>query len=291
MCAAACFNGSMPTQERWAVNGLPWSTPGTLPEHSSHRTGTPVPCWADSGWQGTEKGILNEYSDRLTSKLCTAKYIDMSDHWASENLQTIRTLMERAAVYRRALAPVMSATGVIGIGAALAGWKTDIAAPGPFILYWLGVAVVTLAAGGLLIRRQALQQAEPFWSPPTRRVFQAMMPPLIAGLTIGIIMWVGALEGGDTLSPGYYSNVCLPLIWVILYGCAVHAAGFFMKRGIRLFGWLIILCGCAGFMLGQPETDPGFVDLGYAIMGTVFGLLHLVYGLYLFATERSSAAE
>jgi len=30
----------------------------------------------------------------------------------------------------------------------------------------------------------------------------------------------------------------LPPAWAMAYGCAVHAAGFFTARGVRLFGWL-----------------------------------------------------
>lgn len=213
----------------------------------------------------------------------------MNDHWASENLQTIRMLMERSAIYRRALAPVMTVTGAIGMVAALAGWKANISAPGAFILYWLGVAVIALIAGTVLIRRQALQQSEIFWSPPMRRVSQAMFPALFAGLSIGLLAAFSSRGAGD--APQYTFNIGVPLAWVILYGCAIHAAGFFMPRGIRLFGWVLVLLGCGGFVVGQPETSPGRVDLGYAVMGVVFGLFHVVYGLYLFATEKRSPAE
>jgi len=199
--------------------------------------------------------------------------------------------MERAAVYRRALAPVMSVTGVIGMGAAFAGWKANIAAPTPFVLYWLGVAFVAVVAGALLIRRQALQQGEPFLSPPTRRVTQAMFPPLLAGLVLGLVTVMLDGSDSDPLEPIYHVNVGLPLIWVILYACAVHAAGFFMKRGIRVFGWVVLILGCIGLMLGRPQTETSLVDLGYGIMGGVFGLLHLVYGIYLFATEKRGDTE
>jgi uncharacterized membrane protein YiaA len=78
---------------------------------------------------------------------------------------------------------------------------------------------------------------------------------------------------------------------VILYGCAIHAAGFFIQRGVRLFGWVLLILGCALFLIGTPDTSVGLADLGYLIMGLVFGLLHLLYGLYLFATEKKPAAE
>ena len=42
----------------------------------------------------------------------------MEKNWASDHLHTIRTLMERSALYRRALAPVMIAAGVLGMAGA-----------------------------------------------------------------------------------------------------------------------------------------------------------------------------
>jgi len=215
----------------------------------------------------------------------------MNDQWAAENLQTIRTLMERSAIYRRALAPVMTVTGVIGMGAALAGWKANLAAAGVFLPYWLCVAGVALAAGLLLVRRQAIQQSEPVWSPPARRVSEAMLPPLFAGLVLGIIAVVASRRFDTGSGAAYVSHVGLPLLWVMLYGCAVHAAGFFMKRGIRMFGWILIVCACLGFLVRRPETTQGLVDTGYGIMGVVFGLFHTIYGLYLYATENRCPAE
>jgi hypothetical protein len=221
----------------------------------------------------------------------------MNDDWASEHLQTIRTLMERTALYRRTLAPVTTVTGAIGTVAAWAGWKADFAAPHLFVTYWLAVAAITVVAGLLLIRRQALALSEPFWSPPMRRVAQAMMPALAAGLALGLTAalqgWLGSRHDGTAagLPPSYWANMALPLGWIILYGCAVHAAGFFMQRGIRLFAWILIICGGLGFFWREPQTRQGLVDAGYLLMGAVFGLLHLIYGLYLYASEKRSSAE
>jgi len=46
----------------------------------------------------------------------------MESNWAAEHLQVIRTLMERSALYRRALAPIMIFNGVVGLAAAGLGW-------------------------------------------------------------------------------------------------------------------------------------------------------------------------
>ena len=45
----------------------------------------------------------------------------MQSDWAAENLQVIRTLMERSAIYRRALGPMTTFAGGLGTAAAIAG--------------------------------------------------------------------------------------------------------------------------------------------------------------------------
>ena len=112
----------------------------------------------------------------------------MESNWAAEHLQVIRTLMERSALYRRALAPIMIFNGVVGLAAAALGWALQVGSPRAFILFWAGVGVVAMAGSFLLVRRQALKESEPFWSPPTRRVTQALLPPLAAGLMIGAVV-------------------------------------------------------------------------------------------------------
>jgi hypothetical protein len=86
----------------------------------------------------------------------------MESDWAALHLQTIRTLMERSAVYRRALAPVMIFSGVLGSLAAMVGWSLGDRDSQFFVLYWAAVALVGLAGSFLLIRRQAFKAAEPF---------------------------------------------------------------------------------------------------------------------------------
>jgi hypothetical protein len=213
----------------------------------------------------------------------------MDTNWAAEHLQVIRTLMERAALYRRTLAPVMLLTGSMGLLGAAAGWGWRIELPRSFAVYWLGVGIVTIAAAYVLIRRQALREAEAFWSPPTRRITQALVPALLAGclITVGLCFALGTarLQESMTLyAAGLVSFVWLPAVWMVLYGCAVHAAGFFLPRGMRLFGYFLLLAGCGLFWLGFQH--PPTFRTGHALMGTFFGALHLAYGVYLYFTEK-----
>jgi hypothetical protein len=195
----------------------------------------------------------------------------MQTDWASENLQVIRTLMERSAVYRRALAPVMGAIGLTGLAAAAMAVIANVRTGGAFAGYWMAVAVVCLAEALLLVRRQALKDGDTFWSPPTRRVAQALLPAFFCGMSAGLVC----------LLRRPYAAWLLPPVWMALYGCAMHSAGFFMPRGFKLFGWAFILVGCC-WVLAAP---PSFADASLA-MGIFFGGAHASYGLYLYFTEK-----
>ena len=202
----------------------------------------------------------------------------METNQAAENLQVIRTLMERTALYRRALAPIMTFCGIIGIVAGLAGWQLKITSDQGFVLFWSGVAAVALLGSLLLVRRQALKDAEPFWSPPTRRIAQAMLPALAIGCFTGSVIVLG-LPAHDP-----WTQNILVTVWAWLYGCALHSAGFFVSRGFQRLGWIYAAAGCVlfGYLMGwlggglQPHL----------LMAGIFGGLHLVSGIYLYFTEQ-----
>jgi hypothetical protein len=204
----------------------------------------------------------------------------METKWAEENLQTIRTLMERSAVYRRALAPVMIFAGTVGVAGGIIGSLRELKSQNQFLIHWVVVAAVALAGSILLVRWQALKDSEPFWSPPTRRVIQALLAPFCVG-AFAAAMAIYADQGGEIFA--------FVILWCWLYGCALCAAGFFMPRGMRLFGWVFILAGCSLVLsfLSDPVADRlfGHPDI---LMGAIFGGLHLAYGIYLYFTERKN---
>jgi hypothetical protein len=211
----------------------------------------------------------------------------METNWAAENLQTIRTLMERSAIYRRALAPVMTYVGLLGIVAAVASNAFNLEAYDRFIYYWAGVCTVAVSVAFLLIRRQAIKSAEPFWTPPTRRVVEAMSPAFVLAALITLFALV-LLRGSSNSS-----SIMLPPVWIALYGCGVHAGGFFMPRGIKALGWAFILFGVLLVALNFITPLKDLLLLlkdGDLPMGASFGGMHFAYGIYLYFTEKREIA-
>ena len=205
--------------------------------------------------------------------------MSMETNWAEENLRTIRTLMERSALYRRALAPIMLFAGTLGVVAAAAGLLFHLDSMRAFGGLWLGTAVVVVAGAFLIARRQALNDKEKFWSQPTRRVGQALLPPLFAGMFLGsAFVFVGN------------NNTILTFIWLFFYGCALHSAGFFMPHGMKWFGWIFILFASTGVLLLAAIVPPTAEINAHWLMGFFFGVLHLAYGTYLYLTEKRKNA-
>jgi hypothetical protein len=134
----------------------------------------------------------------------------------------------------------------------------------------------------LLVRRQALRDEEPVWSPPTRRVIEALAPSLIAGGAVGLLLLVFDVRSAVT---AWHAAV----IWVILYGCALCAAGFFTPRGLKRFGMAFVCAGGALHVL-TPVLGEQTGSSAHHLMGFFFGALHFAYGLYLYFTERQRRA-
>lgn len=204
----------------------------------------------------------------------------MEQPWAVEHLQVIRTLMERSALYRRALAPVMMTAGGMGIAAAATAMVLRFNSAGAFASYWIAVSGITLIVSFLLVRRQALKDGEPIWSLPARRVAQALVPGFASGVILSAALVFSKPGSGAWL---------LPPLWMLCYGTALHAAGFFMPRGIRLLGWLFIAAGAAAFATLAILPDFRSFQAASLFMGVAFGIGQIAYGAYLSFSERPAS--
>ncbi len=216
----------------------------------------------------------------------------MQPNWAEENLQVIRTLMERAGLYRRALAPVMFSAGLLGVAAAFMGSQFASIDPGSkgFLYYWVLVCIVALGVTFWITRRQAIRQGEALWTAPMRRVFQSLLPHFAAGALFTFVYSVH-LSPSDGLGGGYNKLILIQVVtfWLAFYGCALSAAGQFISVGVRRLGLGFIISGALIYLnlSSNPKlwyasllAEPNFV------MGLTFGGLHLLAAAYLYFTEK-----
>ncbi len=215
------------------------------------------------------------------------KVIRMNSNWAEENIQVIRTLMERAALYRRAMAPMMFLAGGFALAGAVGAEVGGLENLRTFILFWGVIALAVLIGSGLIVRKQAVKKDEPFWTVPARRVFRSFLPVILVGGVIGAAKVFDGLESPQELSGIGHSFAAS---WALLYGLGLHSAGAFVAKGIKRLGWCFIICGV---LMSVDATALGGLLLKMSpniLMGIVFGGLHLVAGIYLHFTEQKDEA-
>lgn len=189
-------------------------------------------------------------------------------HAAEEHLRTIRSLMERATVYRAISAGPAGLAGVLAVGLGLAFWfRSGDVSPGGFVGAWL--AVLALVGGGntWMLFREARRRGAAFPSPATLHGVRTLLPALLAGGVLGLVY--GWSRG---------ELVVAALWWTTAYGLALLATAGFAPRSIRALGWAFLVAGLAGFCgregglwQGEPGREAG------RIMAATFGGFHLVY--------------
>jgi hypothetical protein len=193
---------------------------------------------------------------------------------AEENLRTIRSLMERATVYRTISAPTALFGGVIGVGISLmptawfqlrTGWDFKIA--------WLAALVVTTAINIWLIRRDAIERGDVFVSPGMRLALRALIPPFLCGAVAGILL----------------EPAVLPTCWTIFYGLGLLATAPFAPRSIVALGIAFLTAGLVFSVL--LVLDQNLVPNPQYAMGATFGLFHLIYAACIWRLRPAASTS
>jgi hypothetical protein len=183
---------------------------------------------------------------------------------ARRDLETIRSLMERAREYRHPPAPAAFVAGGCGVAAGLLTdrYYENLESLG---LLWGGAFVVAFAFMVFFTARAARREGIPFWSPLAREVTFALWPSLVAAIALTVALArAGRLE------------LAAPL-WMLAYGVGGLAAGAFASPIVRVLGFAFLAAGIAQLVL---ELSPGL-----ALAGT-FGGFHLVYGVFALFPSR-----
>ena len=127
---------------------------------------------------------------------------------------------------------------------------------------YLAILILVLAVGTavLLSFKKAKKRREKLWNATSRRLLLNMAVPLVAG---GILILI-------LISKGMFGLIA-PFS-LLFYGLALYNAGKFTYEEVRSLGLLDIGLGLLGSW---------FNEYGLLFWGIGFGLLHIIYGIYL----------
>lgn len=201
---------------------------------------------------------------------------------ALENLRVIRSLMEKAHIYRAISAPAALVGGVlsfVGFFCCTTLMKGIAMLPAEFLKVWITILVITGSLNLLLLARDAKRRGQKFVSDGMKAALKTLAPPLLAGgvVGIGLVVWL-------------HAYTMAALIWIVCYGLALLATASFSPSSLIRLGWLFLISGLILFCLWAANGDVRLIpeDEGIAgfAMASTFGLLHIGYGLAVLFSKK-----
>jgi len=204
---------------------------------------------------------------------------------ALENLRVIRSLMEKAHIYRAISAPAALVGGVLTtvvssvfLWRSFLKWSPTISASS-FLIAWLGVLAVTTILNVLLLSQDARRRGQSFVSEGMKMAVRSIAPAMVVGGVLGIGLVI------------YLENFTLAtLIWIVCYGLALLSTASFSPRSLTRLGWLFIITGLVLFWIWASNGDIRLLpsDEGPAsfAMGLTFGIFHIGYGIAVLFSKK-----
>ncbi len=200
---------------------------------------------------------------------------------SADDLKTIRKIMEGSTRFLSLSGLSGLFLGIIAIAGAWIAWMlipdtatisldeyvSSLSDKESTLIRWqlallaLAVFILSLAAALGLSYRKARKSGESIWTPVSRRLFASLLIPLATGGSFALI-----------LLTQNQLQLLIP-VFLIFYGLALINAGKFTYGEIFWLGILEIITGLAAAV---------FPDHGLLFWTGGFGILHIVYGLFMY---------
>src|ERR1700683_3368230 len=207
---------------------------------------------------------------------------------ASKQLRVIRSLMERATIYRSISAPTSLVGGLLSLG----GFATAYYAkhhrhhpltPTEFLIVWLVILVLTGLANLIFLSRGAAHRGEPFFSSGMKCALMSVAPAFLSAAVLTPLLM--------------HRPIQLALLWITLYGIGLLATQHFAPRSLVVLGLGFFITGCGllvswkNLFIPTPHVEPSALVVS-GLMAATFGVYHLAYAALVWALgeEREEAA-
>ena len=207
---------------------------------------------------------------------------------AERDLHVIRSLMERATVYRAISAPAALVAGFLSIFGTVAIYLNNQASSNrplqgwAFAAIWLAVLILTAAANAIFIWREAKKDGRPFISSGMKLSLSAIAPNLLVPAAVTSWFLISGYKGAAEQE--------LVVVWIAFYGLALLSTALFAPRSLVCLGWAFLLSALALPALRNVIGDfPA--NLPNLAMGITFGLYHLIYAVCAWPRKRADEIE
>ncbi|HTR81986.1 MAG TPA: hypothetical protein VMM58_10185 [Bacteroidota bacterium] len=187
-----------------------------------------------------------------------------------KDISEIRSMMEQSSKFLSLSGLSGIAAGTVGVAASLVAWNAlgrgiNEGSTGNVIPFLFIESIVTLVcalgSAAYFSRRMAKQKGVPFWTDGTKYLLVSLFTPLIAGGLFCLIL--------------LYHDIFLLIApsMLLFYGLALLNSSKYTLKEIRYLGFSEIALGLISAM---------WTDYGLVCWCAGFGLLHIVYGAYMY---------
>jgi len=214
--------------------------------------------------------------------------MDQERSKAEADLRVIRSLMERATVYRAISAPAALVAGFLSIFAAAAIYLNNQGSMNrpvhgrAFAVIWLIVLIFAVATNAFFIWREAKKDGRPFISSGMKLSLRAIAPNLLIPAAVTVWFLAAGHKGATELE--------LVTAWIVFYGLALLSTGLFAPRSLVCLGWAFLLTALAIPALRNVIGDLP-AHLPNIVMGITFGVYHMIYAICAWPRKRPDEIE
>ena len=156
---------------------------------------------------------------------------------------------------------------------------------------WFSIGVAGVLLEVIMTARAAARQQLVSVARPMRVAAFSLTPGVIVAMVLTVkfllpvnsTLWemIRTFNFDIPLEPKAAEIQYIVPVWMMLYGTGVYTAGLFSIRPPRILGMLFIALGVFALLI--------FPQYGVVSAAVSFGLLHVVFGLYVLHKQRQHA--
>jgi hypothetical protein len=204
---------------------------------------------------------------------------------AHARMKEIQRIMERATLFTVLPGTAAMLGGVLALAGCAASYamlgsldvaeliRLPVASQAAFCAMWLAIGIIGVLLEVVLTTRAAARQQLPITDRRTRVAAFSLTPSVVVAVVLTFKFLLAAQPRADEM------RYIVP-IWMMLYGTGVYTAGLFSIRPPRMLGLAFLASGVVALL--------SFPAHGIVAAALSFGLLHVVFGIYVLAKQRQA---
>ena len=184
---------------------------------------------------------------------------------ALDNLQYIRSAMERAGSFTAVPGWGMVVLGVTALGASAYAGSLPLgpvygAPHSRWLWVWMFEAVLGAGVGVAALLHKAMRAGDAVTHGPGRRFGLSVLPPFLVGALLTIVLWQAK------------QLPLLPGTWLLCYGTGIVTGGAFSMRVVPVMGLCFMVLGAVA-LFTPPAWQAWLLAAGFGVLHIAFGLI------------------